>query len=141
MLASSSESGVKTGLSQSNSRWCSQLAAFTSGGPGPAMASAMGVVDAVAIANILPEGPVFARRGRCVRSFWANFHQGTDETEAAAVHRLIVALLLSVVAQGPPRRTDGARNGRIGNEAALPDRLDQFVLRDRPVAPLNQMNE
>ena len=44
------------------------------------------------------------------------------------------SLIVAVVAEGAPRRTDSGAERRLGDDAPVPDRLDQLVLAHDPVA-------
>lgn len=50
-------------------------------------------------------------------------------------------LSFSVVPHGLPSGLDAARDGRIGNDAPLPDFLDDLIPGNDPIAILNQLKE
>ena len=64
-----------------------------------------------------------------------------DEPIALAVNRLDELLRLAVVAERLPRRFHAARHGRVRDDAAVPDLLDDLVLRDQTLAVLDQERE
>ncbi len=64
-----------------------------------------------------------------------------QEPKPAPRHGLDQRLLLAAVAQGFPGRIDTGRDGGIGNGAAGPNHVDQFIPTDHPVGIRNQMAE
>ena len=50
-------------------------------------------------------------------------------------------LVVSVVAKRAPGAIDAAGERRLGDDPAVPDRLDQLVLADNPVVVAHQMND
>jgi len=64
-----------------------------------------------------------------------------DEPQPAPVNGADQALRLAVIADGAPRRLDAARNGRVRDDASLPDLLDDLVARDDAIAVLDQQHE
>ena len=64
-----------------------------------------------------------------------------DEAEALAVHRPDQPLRLAVVANQAPDLLDARRDGAIADRPAVPDRGDQLVLADQPVAVLDQQEQ
>jgi hypothetical protein len=81
------------------------------------------------------------QRGRRRQGFWRVLLAGPDEADALALQRLDQPLLLAGVADRLARRVEAARHRGIGDDAALPDRADQFVLRDDAVAVLDQVGQ
>jgi hypothetical protein len=57
------------------------------------------------------------------------------------MHGPDMALAGAVVVESAPRRADRARHGRVGNETALPDGADQFILRDDTVPAFDQVDK
>ena len=53
----------------------------------------------------------------------------------------VLALLLSVVAQGAPRRLDTTRQGGVGNRSAVPDALHQLILGNHAGAVFDKVQE
>ena len=64
-----------------------------------------------------------------------------DEAEAALVQRPNKGLVVSVVAKRTPGAIDAAGERRLGDDPAVPDRLDQLILADNPVVVAHQMND
>ena len=64
-----------------------------------------------------------------------------DEAKSALMQRADQSLIVAVVAQSAPRRTDLGAERRLRDGAAVPNRLDQLVLAHDPVAVLNEVNE
>jgi hypothetical protein len=64
-----------------------------------------------------------------------------DEAKSALMQRADQSLIVAVVAQSAPRRTDSGAERRLRDDAAVPNRLDQLVLAHDPVAVLNEVNE
>ena len=95
-------------------------------------------VGTVAVADLLSQRPLSFRPLRCLRS---HLHEWCYEPEAPPVRRPEIALLAAIVAECPPSGGHGARDRRVGDEAALPDGIDQLVLRDHPVATLDQVKD
>ena len=64
-----------------------------------------------------------------------------DEPEAALVQRANKSLVGSVVTKRAPGAIDAAGEGGLGDDPAIPDRLDQFILADNPVTVAHQVND
>ncbi len=64
-----------------------------------------------------------------------------NEAIALTVNRLDELLRLAVIAERLPRRFHAARHGRVRDDAAVPDLLDDLVLRDHALAVLDQERE
>jgi len=63
-----------------------------------------------------------------------------DETKAPPCDGADQLLLFAAVADRLSRGVDAARQGRLRNDPAVPDRGDQIVLADDPVAVPYQVN-
>ena len=50
-------------------------------------------------------------------------------------------LVVSVVAKRTPGAIDAAGERRLGDDPAVPDRLDKLILADNPVVVAHQMND
>jgi hypothetical protein len=50
-------------------------------------------------------------------------------------------LVVSIVAERAPGAIDAAGERRLGDDPAVPDRLDQLVLADNPVVVAHQMHD
>ena len=64
-----------------------------------------------------------------------------DEAKALSRDGADHGLILAAVADRLARGVDPARQRRFGDDAAVPDRLDQIVLGDDAVAVFDQMNQ
>ena len=64
-----------------------------------------------------------------------------DEAKAFSRKGADHDLILAAVADRPARRVDPARQRGFGDDAAIPDRLDQIVLGDDVVAVFDQVNQ
>src|SRR5882757_9027619 len=64
-----------------------------------------------------------------------------DKAKPAFVHRANQVLVVAIVPDGTPRRTDTGTERSIRDDAALPDRFDQLVPADSPVAVADQVDE
>ena len=64
-----------------------------------------------------------------------------DEAEAPLVQRPNQGLVVSVVAKRAPGAIDAAGERRLGDDPAIPDRLDQLILADDPLVIAHQMND
>ena len=64
-----------------------------------------------------------------------------DEPEAALVQRPNKSLVGSVVSKRAPGAIDAAGERGLGDDPAIPDRLDQFILADNPITVAHQMND
>ena len=64
-----------------------------------------------------------------------------DEPVAPPVDRADQALRGTIVADGLARRLHPARHRGVGDHAPVPDFLDQFVVRDQPVAVRDQQRQ
>ena len=64
-----------------------------------------------------------------------------DEAKAALVQRPNQGLVVSVVAKRAPGAIDAAGERGLGDDPAIPDRLDQLVLADDPIVVAHQMND
>ena len=64
-----------------------------------------------------------------------------DEAEAPLVQRPNQGLVVSVVAKRAPGAIDAAGERGLGDDPAIPDRLDQLILADNPVVVAHQMND
>ena len=62
----------------------------------------------------------------------------SDKAEAPFGQRADEALAFAAVADGAARRADTGTQRRLRNDPALPDRIDQLVLADDPVAVADQ---
>ena len=64
-----------------------------------------------------------------------------DEAKALSRDGADHGLILAAVADRLARGIDPARQGGLGDDAAVPDRLDQIVLADDVVAIFDQVNQ
>jgi len=64
-----------------------------------------------------------------------------DETEAALVHGANQSLVVAAVAKHAPCGADARAQRCFRHNAALPNRIEQLVLADDPVAVTNEVNE
>ena len=64
-----------------------------------------------------------------------------DEPEAALVQRPNKSLVGSVVSKRTPGAIDAAGERGLGDDPAIPDRLDQFILADNPITVAHQVND
>src|SRR5262249_11383624 len=64
-----------------------------------------------------------------------------DEAKPTLVHGANEALVVTAVAERAPRRADAGAERRLGDDAAVPDHIDQLVLAHDPIAVLDQMDE
>ena len=64
---------------------------------------------------------------------------GTDEPNAPAHNRANETLLLATVAKCAAGGIDSAAEGRLGDDAPMPNRADQIVFADYPVAIANHV--
>ena len=64
-----------------------------------------------------------------------------DETKSALVHRANESLIVAIVAERTPRGADAGAQRCFRHNAALPNRIEQLVLADDPVAVTNEVNE
>ena len=64
-----------------------------------------------------------------------------DETKPALVQCANEALVLAAVAERSPCRADAGAERRLRDGAPVPDRVDQLVLADDPIAVPNKVNE
>ena len=64
-----------------------------------------------------------------------------DKAEATLVQRSNEGLVVSVVAKRAPGAIDAAGERGLGDDPAVPDRLDQLILADNPVVVAHQMND
>src|SRR5262245_22122352 len=64
-----------------------------------------------------------------------------DETKPAPVKRANEALVVAAVAERAPCRADPGAQRRLRDDAPLPNRVEQLVLADEPVAVPNEMNQ
>ena len=53
----------------------------------------------------------------------------------------IKSLIVSVVAKRAPGAIDAAGERGLGDDPAIPDRLDQLILADNPIVVAHQMND
>jgi len=60
-----------------------------------------------------------------------------DETKSALVQRANEALVVATVAERAPCRADAGAERRLRDDAALPNRVEQLVLADDPMAVSN----
>ena len=74
------------------------------------------------------------------RTAGASRHLG-DEAESPAVDRPDEALRPAVVAERLARGLDAARDRGLGDDAAVPDLLDDLVLADQALVVLDQQGE
>ncbi len=85
------------------------------------------------------DGTVPSRsRGRMCRR--RGCHLG-EEAEVSPMNRADRGLSHAVVAERPAGRADTAGDARVGDGFALPDRGDDFVLRDHVITVADQMDE
>ena len=64
-----------------------------------------------------------------------------DEANAAPVDGLDQRLSLAIIPDGLPSGLDAARDGGIGNDAPLPDLLDDLVPGYDPIAVLDELKQ
>src|SRR5262252_3913359 len=64
-----------------------------------------------------------------------------DEAKPALVQRANEALVVAAVAERTPGCSDAGAQRRLRDDAALPDRIDQLVLADDPLAVANKVNQ
>ena len=81
---------------------------------------------------------MIARAGRRHRTVLLDV---PDEAKPALVQCADEALVVAAVSQRAPRRADAGAQRRVRNGAALPDRVDQFVLADDAIPIADEMNE
>src|SRR5882724_10640180 len=67
------------------------------------------------------------------------FPYATNETQAFVAQRLDQALILAAVADRGAGRIDAAGQRGFGNRSAAPDRVEDFVLGNDPIAIANQI--
>src|SRR5262249_30178232 len=64
-----------------------------------------------------------------------------DETKPSPVQRANQALVVAAVAECAACRADAGAERRVRDDAALPDRVDQLVPADDPIAVSNEVHE
>jgi hypothetical protein len=79
--------------------------------------------------------------GRRHRGAGAHGPRGRDEPIALTVNRLDEPLRLAVVAENGPRRLHAARDGRVRDDASVPNLLDELVLGDEALAVLHEQRQ
>nr|WP_305985953.1 hypothetical protein [Roseibium sp. MMSF_3544] len=80
-------------------------------------------------------------RVRCILGSLSDRNKRRDKSHSPATHCPYVALNVSVVAQGAAQITQSTCNSGIGHEAAVPDRVYEFFLRNHSVGLINQVNQ
>ena len=89
----------------------------------------------------LPRGIERLQRSRMHAAAAARRLHVADEAKTFSRKGADHDLILAAVADRPARGIDPARQGRFGDDAAIPHRLDQIVLGDDVVAVFDQMNQ